>query len=212
MNSTPDIPDEAAPRAPEAPEAKRFALVASSERQGAIETMITAFAADPVIRWVYSEPWRYLGRYGGFIQAFGGQAFDDGTAWSLDGSKAAAIWLSPDSQLDGDAIVGYLQDTVAAGKIDDLLSVIEQMDTGHPDEPHWYLAWLGVDAASQGQGLGSELLRRCLEIIDRDHVPAYLDNTNPRNAAMYERQGFVVTGESQAGACPPLSGMLRAAH
>jgi ribosomal protein S18 acetylase RimI-like enzyme len=192
--------------------AGRFARVASDERQGAIETMIVAFTADPVIRWFYSEPWRYLGHFGDFIQAFGGQAFDEGTAWRLDGSHAAAIWLSPQSQLDEAAIVDHFRATVAPEKLDDLLAVIEQMDAGHPEGPHWYLAWLGVDTSMQGHGLGDELLRRCLEIIDRDHVPVYLDNTNPRNIPFYERHGFRVTGESQAGSCPPLFGMLRGAR
>jgi hypothetical protein len=49
----------------------------------------------------------------------------------------------------------------------------------------------------------------CLEIVDRQHLPAYLDSTNPRNISFYERQGFVVTGRSQAGSSPPIISMLR---
>ncbi len=189
-----------------------FANVAKADRRRAIETLVMAFMADPVIRWFYSDPWRYLRHYGGFVEAFGGQAFDEGTAWRLGEFQATAVWLSPDSELDGDEIVSHFEATVAPEKHDDLFAVIGQMDAGHPQDPHWYLAWLGVDGAMQGRGLGDELMTRCLEVVDKDHVPAHLDNTNPRNIPFYERHGFRVTGESQAGACPPLIAMLRDAR
>lgn len=70
----------------------------------------------------------------------------------------------------------------------------------------------GVDSALQAQGFGSELMKPCLEIVDRDHLPAYLDSTNPRNISFYQRHGFTVTGEWRAGACPPIISMLRDAH
>jgi len=86
------------------------------------------------------------------------------------------------------------------------------MDEAHPKFPHWYLPWFGVDAAVQGRGLGGELMKHCLTVVDKDHLPAYLDSPNPRNVSFYERHGFVVTGEAQAGTCPPIVSMLRAAR
>jgi ribosomal protein S18 acetylase RimI-like enzyme len=192
-------------------EGENLSLVAA-ERRSALGTLVMAFAQDPVIRWFYAEPWRYLAHYADFVQAFGGQAFDEGTAWQLGDLAATGIWLSPGSQLDGDAIVAHLEATVAPEKLDDLFAVIEQMDHGHPDEPHWYLAWIGVDTFAQGRGLGGELLRRCLEVVDESHVAVYLDNTNPRNIPLYERHGFELTQESRAGGCPPVFGMLREAR
>jgi ribosomal protein S18 acetylase RimI-like enzyme len=186
--------------------------VAAADRGRAIDTIVTAFAADPVIRWFYSEPWRYLAHYGDFVEAFGGQAFGEGSAWTLGDFHATAIWLSPASRLDDDAIVHHLASTVAPEKFRDLLDVLGQMDAGHPPEPHWYLAWIGVDAAMQGRGLGNELMAHCLQAVDADSAPVYLDNTNPLNVAFYQRHGFRVIGESQAGACPPLIGMLRDAR
>ena len=196
----------------EATESATFLNAAEADQERAIDTIVMAFATDPVIRWFYAEPWRYLTHYGPFVEAFGGQAFGEGSAWTLSDSQATAIWLSPESRLDDDAIVQHLESTVAAENIGDLLEVLGQMDAGHPAEPHWYLAWLGVDTARQGRGLGNQLLTDCLNVIDADHAPAYLDNTNPVNVPFYERHGFRVTGESQQGACPPLVGMLRDAQ
>jgi hypothetical protein len=46
---------------------------------------------------------------------------------------------------------------------------------------------------------------------DRDGLPAYLEASAPRNRALYERHGFEVVGEIQAGDSPPLWPMLRPA-
>jgi len=193
-------------------DARKIVKVAEADSRRAIETIVMAFGADPVIRWFYPEPWRYLTHYGDFVETFGGQAFGEGSAWTLGNFDATAIWLSPTSKLDDDAIVNHLESTVASENIADLLEVLGQMDAGHPPMPHWYLAWLGVDVAMQGRGFGDELMAQCLEVIDSDNAPCYLDNTNPVNVSFYERHGFRVVGESQAGACPPLVGMLRDAR
>ncbi len=55
-------------------------------------------------------------------------------------------------------------------------------------------------------------MEHCLEIVDASHLPAYLETPNPRNLTFYERYGFEVTGTAQAGRCPPITFMLRAAR
>jgi ribosomal protein S18 acetylase RimI-like enzyme len=132
--------------------------------------------------------------------------------WRLGAFSGVALWLPPQVDLDADAIVDVLTDTVAVEKHEDKLAVLGQMDDAHPKFPHWYLPWFGVDTVVQGRGLGGELMKHCLRVVDKDHLPAYLDSPNPRNISFYERHGFVVTGEAQAGACPPVISMLRAAQ
>ena len=121
------------------------------------------------------------------------------------------MWLPPGVEPDGNAIVGYLTETVAPEQHADMYAVLERMDAAHPSFLHWYLPWLGVGPEFQGTGLGGRLLTLCLDIVDRDHLPAYLETPNPRTVPFYERHGFVVTGQAQAGACPPVVFMLRSA-
>ena len=60
------------------------------------------------------------------------------------------------------------------------------MDSAHPQYPHWYLPWFGVDAGLQGKGLGGMLMAPCLEIVDASYLPAYLETPNPRNLTFYQ--------------------------
>jgi GNAT superfamily N-acetyltransferase len=178
----------------------------------ALATLALAFASDPVERWMYPESGQYLSSFPAFLAAFGGRAFAENTVWGLGDYAAVALWLPPGAEPDGDAIVAVLSETVAPELHDDVFTVLGQMSEAHPAFPHWYLPWFGVDPARQGQGLGGELLRHCLRVVDADHQPAYLETPSPRSVPFYERHGFEVTGEAQAGACPPLRFMLRPAR
>jgi ribosomal protein S18 acetylase RimI-like enzyme len=186
--------------------------VQESEQYRAFDTLVIAFTADPVERWLYPEAHQYLTHFPAFLSAFGSKAFAQETVWRLGAFSGVALWLPPQVDLDADAIVAVLTDTVAVEKHEDTLAVLGQMDDAHPKFPHWYLPWFGVDTVVQGRGLGGELMKHCLRVVDKDHLPAYLDSPNPRNISFYERHGFVVTGEAQAGACPPVISMLRAAQ
>jgi ribosomal protein S18 acetylase RimI-like enzyme len=186
--------------------------VPENDKERAFDTLVLAFATDPVERWLYPGSREYLTSFPAFLAAFGGRAFAEETVWSLPDFSAVALWLPPGSEADGDAIVAVLMDTVAPERHEDTIAVLGQMDDAHPRFPHWYLPWLGVDPSLQGRGLGGELLEQCLRFADEDHQPAYLETPNPRTIPFYERYGFEVTGEARAGACPPITFMLRAAR
>lgn len=71
----------------------------------------------------------------------------------------------------------------------------EIMEEHHPEEPHWYLMLIGSDPSVRGTGLGQALMRSRLDRCDAERVPAYLENSNPKNEAYYLRFGFEVIGE-----------------
>lgn len=190
--------------------ATSFSSVRGDEQARAFATLVSAFADDPVERWLYPERQQYLTHFPEFLGAFGGQAFEEHTVWSLGEFSAVALWLPPGAEPDGDTITTVLTESVAPDKHGDMFSILEQMGAAHPKYPHWYLPWFGVDAALQGRGLGGQLMKACLEVVDLSHLPTYLETPNPRTISFYERHGFEVTGETQVGACPPVVFMLRA--
>jgi GNAT superfamily N-acetyltransferase len=190
----------------------QFAAVAESERDRAIATLVSAFEDDPVERWLYPDEVEYRRHFPAFIAAFGGDAFRDRTVWRLGDFDAVAFWFRPGRDPDGDAIVRVLVETTSEDLHADSFATLEQMEEGHPAEPHWYLPWFGVDRALQGRGLGTHLMRHCLEIVDETGLPAYLETPNPRTVPFYQRAGFSVTGVAEAGRCPPVTLMQRAAQ
>jgi GNAT superfamily N-acetyltransferase len=190
----------------------RIRVLSEADEARAYATLTLAFAADPCERWLYPGGQQYLTHFPEFLKAFGGGAFRTGTAWCLDDFGSVSLWLPPGTGADGNAIVELLLATVAPGRHDDMLAVLTQMDEAHPTYPHWYLPWFGTDPAKQGHGRGSALMAHCLDIVDADHVPTYLETPNPRTIPFYRRHGFEIVATAQAGACPPLTGMLRTAR
>jgi ribosomal protein S18 acetylase RimI-like enzyme len=75
------------------------------------------------------------------------------------------------------------------------VQVMELMEKHHPEEPHWYLMVIGSDPTVRGAGFGQALMRSRLDRCDAEGVPAYLENSNPKNEAYYLRFGFEVMSE-----------------
>jgi GNAT superfamily N-acetyltransferase len=184
-------------------------VVGDDEREAAIATLVAAFVDDPVERWLYPELEEYRAHFPAFVAAFGAGAFEERTVWKLGEFSAVALWLGPGIAPDGDAIVRVLAETVSPHKHEDMFSVLDQMDGAHPTFPHWYLPWFGVRRELQGGGLGSRLLEHCLRFVDESRLPAYLETPNPRTIPFYERHGFELVSVAFAGACPPVTSMLR---
>jgi len=188
---------------------QKIVSVPPEDRARVYETLLSAFSHDPVERWLYPTLQSYREHFPRFLDAFGGRAFEAGTVWGLTDCSAVALWLPPGAEPDADAIVSVLRDSVAPDLHADTFTVLDLMEAAHPTYPHWYLPWLGVHERFQGGGHGARLLTAGLETVDAAGLPAYLETPNPRTVPFYRRHGFELAGVAQAGACPPISFMLR---
>lgn len=186
--------------------------VSEAEQVQAIGVLTLAFTSDPMARWSLPDPVKYLEVFPSVVKAFGGNSFAIGSAYLADGGSGAALWLPPGVDPDEEALDRIFAENAPESIKDDLPSIFEQMAKFHPTEPHWYLPMIGVDPAQQGNGVGSSLMTVALEAVDRDGVIAYLESSNPKNISLYERHGFEVIGEIQAGSSPVLRPMLRKAR
>jgi ribosomal protein S18 acetylase RimI-like enzyme len=178
----------------------------------AVAVLVGAFAADPVIRWVYPDPVRYLEWFPTLVRVLGAPAFDETTVGVTDDDAGVALWVRPGSGPDDEALGALVADSVDAERHDEAFAFLEQVGEHHPDTPVWYLPFIGVDPCHQGRGHGSALLASGLARVDEDGSPAYLEASTVRNRALYERHGFEVVGEIRAGDSPPLWPMLRPAR
>jgi ribosomal protein S18 acetylase RimI-like enzyme len=180
-----------------------------NHEESAIAPLVLAFASDPAVRWMYPDAHQYRTFFPRFARAFGGKAFALGTAHHLEEFRGTALWLPPGVAPDDDVLLPLLEETVAPERLSHLFAVFEQMGAFHPAAPHWHLPLLGVDPLHQSQGLGSVLIEQMLAAFDRDGAIAYLEASNPRNVPFYERHGFEIRGEIQAGDSPTIIPMVR---
>ncbi|MFC3199319.1 GNAT family N-acetyltransferase [Parapedobacter deserti] len=187
-------------------------IAQASDEGGAIEALTLAFSADPMTRWSLANPVKYLAAFPSIVRAFGGSAFQTGTAYVADGFAGVALWLPPGAGSDEESLMRLFDENVGDGVKEDLPGIFEQMQKFHPTEPHWYLPMIGVDPAYQGTGVGTALLTEALKAVDRDGLAAYLESSNPKNISLYKRHGFEVIGEIQSGGSPILRPMLRSAR
>jgi ribosomal protein S18 acetylase RimI-like enzyme len=183
-------------------------VAAADEKAAVFAILALAFSGDPASRWTWPEAKAYLEAFPHFATAFGGAAFEKGSALRV-GSAGAALWLPPGTGPDEEALNGLMMRTADAATAVDGPQLMQQMASYHPKEPHWYLPLLGVDPAHQNKGVGGALLRHVTDRCDRDGVLAYLESSNPRNIPLYERHGFEILGRAQSGRSPVITPMLR---
>jgi ribosomal protein S18 acetylase RimI-like enzyme len=88
-------------------------------------------------------------------------------------------------------------------------STMEKIHKKYMPEPHWYLLIVGVDPELQGRGLGSALVAEGLARADEANAPCYLETSEERNLAFYERHGFRRSRPRRSERWPAWVGMRR---
>jgi GNAT superfamily N-acetyltransferase len=184
-------------------------VTSTTDEDTAIATITIAFSSDPIARWFLPDPARFLTYWPQAVKALGGNAFAAGTADSISDCGGVALWLPPDVGPDDEAMAAIATEAVPESDQEEVFGLMEQMGEYHPTESHWYLPLIGVDAAKQGLGLGSALLRHAVDRCDRLGLPAYLEATNPRNRRLYAGHGFEELAVLRSGSSPPMWPMLR---
>jgi GNAT superfamily N-acetyltransferase len=183
----------------------------ANHRARAISTIVLGFTADPMARWVWRDPAVYLRVMPRFVDAFGGRAFEHGTADVAEEVRAAALWLPPGVEPDEATMDAIMEETLRPEISEDIGAVVKGMAEHHPNEPHWYLPLIAADPNWIGQGLGTLLMKHAVRRCDEEGVAAYLESSNPRNISFYQRHGFKIVGKIQSGSSPVLTPMLRPA-
>ena len=170
-----------------------------------------AFFDDPVLGWLMPDDGKRLGRLRRYFQIeLCHLALPRGRVWTTGDLAGAALTLPPGAWrsplrvtlLEGSAFGVHLARAAAMGAA---------IEWRHLRERHYYVRDVGVHPNMQGRGLGSTLMGPPLERCDREGLPAYLEASSERSAALYERLGFRLTRELRVGGSPPLRLMRRPA-
>ena len=183
--------------------------VSEETKPRALATLQMAFAADPILRWFLPTQDAYTKHFSELCQALTGPAFRTGTAYELRDGSAVALWYSPGLEKDNELIGETFLKCVSVETLAKMERFGEEMRTYIPQEPYWYLSFLGVDPLQQGKGAGAILLQNRLDACDASGEIAYLESSNPRNVSFYLRHGFDILGEVNEGNPETLTPMIR---
>jgi RimJ/RimL family protein N-acetyltransferase len=168
-----------------------------------------AFADDPVWHWLCGPE-----RARAVVEAITGLGYERHPSEFDVVEGAAAWWHAPEQwRLPLSETLRLLPRVgpIARGRSLRLLRTSALVESQHPDDGSAYLGWLG--AAVQGQGRGAAAIAPGLARCDELGWSAYLETSNPRNHAFYQRHGFVLGEPLRVLAgCPPLWPMRRAAQ
>ena len=98
-----------------------------AEASACLETLTRAFEDDPVCQWAWRGTGRYQEAFPRFCMAFGGAAFDLGTAQVAAGPSGVALWLPPGTPSNDDDVAELIGETTTAAVRRPLYDVFAQM-------------------------------------------------------------------------------------
>jgi len=172
------------------------------------ETISMAFHDDPVWGWAFDDAGRRRQQYGVWWRFFVQAALRNDGVWVTSGCEAATVWIPPgcdELSAEEEARLEPMLRELVGSRTGVFLESFERFEAAHPrNEPHYYLSLFATHDAHRGRGLGAGLLADNLRRIDGEHMPAYLESTNPANLERYERHGFVRHGSFDLPADGPV--------
>lgn len=177
------------------PDPSTITITRARPRDGSVlsRALGAAFHRDPVFGWLIPDPDDRRERLPEVFAAFVDLYLPYNETYLTGDGSAAALWAPAGSQPFEEQDLVRLGERLAAILGDDASKALELdaiLEENHPDEPAYFLHFMGVVPEHQGRGLGSRLLETVLDRCDASRTPSYLDATSPDNRRLYQRHGF----------------------
>lgn len=178
--------------------------------------MERAFASDPLFTWVFPSSETRPAALRRFMRVPVEYGVRYGRVTASHDAKAVCVWIPPGPGLTIPRMIrcGFLGIPFRVGfgpfaRFAGANGVMDKIHKRRVPESHWYLLLVGVDPELQNRGVGSALVKEGLLQADQSSCPCYLETSEKRNLAFYERHGFVVLEEATLGKGGPLAWAMR---
>ena len=175
--------------------------------EAAVDAIVSAFAGDPLIDFLFGDGWEHESHAGEFFRillevrvALGMPALCAeengaivGAAMGYDTSRPA--WEQAQNEK-------WARLLAAVDGLESRLQEYEKLAAQfEPTEPHSYLGVIGVRAGKQGSGVGRALLNTFCDASTKDTKSSgvYLETANENSLRFYVKNGFELRGEGIIG-------------
>jgi GNAT superfamily N-acetyltransferase len=177
------------------------------------DVLAAAFYEDPPFVWMMPSDTKRRGRLRRFFEIeLRAVGLAQGTVWTTPDLAGTALSTPPGRwRLPVSAMVRYgaAYGRAFGARLPHAGALLARIESRHSRQPHHYFPCVGVAPERQGQGVGSSLMGPTLACCDNAWLPAYLEASTERNAALYELLGFDLIDELHYGGSQPLRLMLR---
>jgi GNAT superfamily N-acetyltransferase len=172
----------------------QIAQATPAARERVVETVVSAFPADPAFRYFFAEKATFEEQAAVFTGYLFDQRVDHGTVWVIENGVAVAMW-DPPASADSAVAIGHEPNTLDLPEA--TLKRLDRYDAAVyaalPSTPHWYLGILATHPDYAGRGWGRLAMTTGLDRAVAAGLPAYLETTNEGNVDLYRRAGWRVT-------------------
>ena len=170
-----------------------------ADRDEVVAILSSAFAKDPLWSGAMARDGGGTAHHQAFWRVFVDGAMRYPWTWLTEQGEATSLWIPPggtDMSPEQEARLEAVARQELGPRSDLYIELVKRFADAHPHgEPHYYLTLLGTHSDHRGHGIGMALLRHDLAIIDAEHVPAYLESSNPANDHRYAAAGFEPFGK-----------------
>ncbi|WP_159945583.1 MULTISPECIES: GNAT family N-acetyltransferase [unclassified Nocardiopsis] len=179
---------------------------------GIARVLSRAAQEDPLFHWLFPDDELRVARMRRFFALVAGwgyvpvgrtsvtEARDDSEDAPV--VRGAALWAPPGANPEGQLVSlrtwPHWASLIGRSRLAGFVRVFAEWKLAAPQEPHLYLATLGVDPAVAGTGIGGGLLSPGLERADSEGLAVFTQTLNDKAVGFYERFGFRVLREVES--------------
>jgi GNAT superfamily N-acetyltransferase len=131
------------------------------------------------------------------------------------GSESVAVWTPPGASYgspEQEPLISEVLDRVFGKRASAIHELFKQFEEHIPAGRFYHLEWWATHRRHAGLGFGASLIRENLARVDAEHLPSYLESTNPVNLTRYEALGFRGVAEFAPPGGPTVTTMWREAR
>jgi hypothetical protein len=130
-------------------------------------------------------------------------------------SESVAIWTPPGASYgssEQEPMISEVLSQLFGARAAAIHEVFKQLDEHLPAGRFYHLEWWATHRDHAGRGFGASLITDNLARVDAEHLPSYLESTNPVNLPRYEALGFRRRDEFGPRGGPTVTTMWRHAR